>query len=338
VDYRDLKLGLEVLTEGEGGHIPRRFHQAAEQEFRANRVWTADPHIQGFGIGRKIVRGRVERDLTIKVYVDRKVPADQLDHPAPTAVAMKPFFRKEVPVDVQAIGQIRLEWSPIRSYSRPVIIGSSGAHQGVQAGTIGLLVQQLADPQHSYLLSACHTFALSGMANVGEAILQPSIVDGGNPPADQVAELSSWVVPQFTPFGYPNVADAAIARVTHPQPILPDIHLIDAPQGVAGVRLGTGVQKTGRTTGYTLGMVIDTDFKYDVTWPNPAGGFGRVGFRDQVLCTRYAAPGDSGSALLNRRRNRVVGIHVGGSEFSRFFLQDQECVCCAELRPALTVR
>jgi hypothetical protein len=180
-----------------------------------------------------------------------------------------------------------------------------------------LLVRRPDDAQHAYLLSTCHTFALSGMANVGDAIIQPSIVDGGNPPGDQVAELAAWAVPQFSPASFPNRADAAIARVTHPQAILPDIHLIDAPQGVAGVRLGTVVHKTGRTTGYTLGMVIDTDFKYQVDWPNPAGGFSRVGFSDQVRCTRYSAEGDSGSAVLNRRQNRVVGLHVGGSEHSR---------------------
>jgi hypothetical protein len=85
------------------------------------------------------------------------------------------------------------------------------------------------------------------------------------------------------------------------------------------VRLGTVVHKTGRTTAYTLGMVIDTDFRYQVEWPNPAGGFSRVGFSDQVLCTRYADAGDSGSAVLNRRHNRVVGLHVGGTEHSSFF-------------------
>ena len=89
------------------------------------------------------------------------------------------------------------------------------------------------------------------------------------------------------------------------------------------MRLGTVVHKTGRTTGYRLGVVLDTDFKYQVDWPNPAGGFARVGFSDQVLCTRYAAEGDSGAAVLNRRQDRVVGLHVGGSEHSSFFARSQ---------------
>jgi hypothetical protein len=175
MDYRDLKVALDILTEGEGGRIPERLSASAKKAFRANRVWTADSHIQGFGIGRKLVRDRREGPLTIKVYVDRKVPTDQLDQPAPRAVSLSPFFSEKVPIDVEAIGRIRLEWDPIRYYTRPVIIGSSGAHQGVHGGTIGLLVQRLDDAQHSYLLSTCHTFALSGMANVGEAIIQPSI-------------------------------------------------------------------------------------------------------------------------------------------------------------------
>ena len=98
------------------------------------------------------MREKREGFLAIKVYVDQKVPKDQLDHPAPSRVAMSPILTTEVPIDVEAIGRIRLEWDPIRHYTRPVIIGSSEAHQGVLAGTIGLLVRKL-DDAHPFLLA-----------------------------------------------------------------------------------------------------------------------------------------------------------------------------------------
>ena len=43
-----------------------------------------------------------------------------------------------------------------------------------------------------------------------------------------------------------------------------------------------------------------------------------LGLRDQVLCTRYTAGGDSGSVVLNSR-NRIVGLHFAGSESTSIF-------------------
>lgn len=80
--------------------------------------------------------------------------------------------------------------------------------------------------------------------------------------------MAEWISPQFAAHGFPNRVDAALARVTpdpHHLPIVPDIHLIDAPQGVAGrIQRGVVVHKTGRTTAYTLGLVIDVDFKFQI--------------------------------------------------------------------------
>ena len=47
---------------------------------------------------------------------------------------------------------------------------------------------------------------------------------------------------------------------------------------------------------------------------------GGVGFVDQVLCTRYTKPGDSGSLVLDKESGKAVGLHFaganGGSVFS----------------------
>jgi V8-like Glu-specific endopeptidase len=43
-----------------------------------------------------------------------------------------------------------------------------------------------------------------------------------------------------------------------------------------------------------------------------------VGFRDQVLCTRYTSGGDSGAAVLNKRRY-LVGLHFAGSASASVF-------------------
>ena len=43
-----------------------------------------------------------------------------------------------------------------------------------------------------------------------------------------------------------------------------------------------------------------------------------MGFRDQVLCTRYSAGGDSSWAVLNMKKE-VVGLHFAGSASSSIF-------------------
>ena len=78
------------------------------------------------------------------------------------------------------------------------------------------------------------------------------------------------------------------------------------------------VQKTGRTTDYTIGIIKDINFRTALTYRKPGGGRGRVGFWDQVLCTRYTASGDSGSAVLNMEKE-VVGLHFAGSDSSSIF-------------------
>ena len=54
--------------------------------------------------------------------------------------------------------------------------------------------------------------------------------------------------------------------------------------------------------------------------PSPALFQQSVGFLDQVFCTRYSRPGDSGSLVLDQATGKAVGLHFaganGGSVFS----------------------
>ena len=65
-----------------------------------------------------------------------------------------------------------------------------------------------------------------------------------------------------------------------------------------------------------LGTVRDVHFRFVLEYP----GVGNVGYVDQVLCTRYTRPGDSGSLVLDPASGRAVGLHFagasGGSVFS----------------------
>lgn len=81
------------------------------------------------------------------------------------------------------------------------------------------------------------------------------------------------------------------------------------------VRVGMKVQKTGRSTGHSWGKVIDTDFQAIVPYPDPdnPAKLRNVLFRDQVLCTRFTDPGDSGALVLSST-GKAIGLHFAGSD------------------------
>jgi hypothetical protein len=331
MEYRDLKKALEVLTEGGKARIPERLRGTADRLFQRHRSWLTDTHIQGFGIAARSVAGRWRPELALKVYVDQKLPAADIENPAPSEVRLPGIVKEPVPVDVEMIGTMRLDFDPIRYRTRPAIPGSSAAHQGVHAGTLGCLVQGKGDAGPLCVLGTCHTLAVSGLAAAGDPILQPSVTDGGHSPGDTIAQLVAWVQPIFSATGYPNRVDAAVARVTQPGLVTSHIHLIGHPVGVGKVRRGSIIQKTGRTSNYTVGMVFDLDYKFQIDWPQAGEGNGRVGFRDQVLCTKYAAGGDSGAAVLTMQ-GRVVGLHVGGTEWTSVFCRIEPALKALECR------
>jgi S1-C subfamily serine protease len=202
---------------------------------------------------------------------------------------------------------------------RPAIPGFGVGHLDVTVGTLGCLVTVKGDKKGLYILSNSHILANEGVANKGDIIIQPGRYDGGNAPNDVIAKLFEWVQFQFTPSGFPNLVDAAIAKVNKKKDVVSAIYKIGIPKGVSTfVRRGMRVQKTGRTTDYTIGEIRDVDYRLALNYKIPSGGSGRVGLSDQVLCTRYTAGGDSGSAVLNMS-GKVVGLHFAGSPSSSIF-------------------
>ena len=140
--YAELKLGLEILTEGPEAPVPRRlatpaFAAATEQLARDTRGWTRGPGIQGLGIGPKVTAGRTLDHLALKVYVETKKPVAALAHVVPPRVAIPGVGR--LPTDVQAIGRVRREVFPDRV--RPAMPGCGVGHVRTSVGTFGCLVK-----------------------------------------------------------------------------------------------------------------------------------------------------------------------------------------------------
>jgi len=220
-----------------------------------------------------------------------------------------------------------LEPQLLRRRMRPCPAGFSVGNVAVTAGTLGSVVYDflpgastdppgpgIGVPARYYLLSNNHVLAASNAAQIGSAIVQPGVFDGGVDPKDRIATLTRFVPIQFAPAvpvdRHNNVVDAALAQCEFSDATR-EIYFSGAPRAwrrKANVSVGDLVKKTGRTTNITFGRVISTDATVDVGY----GASGIARFRDQILTTNISAGGDSGS-LVTSLDDVAVGLLFAGS-------------------------
>jgi hypothetical protein len=306
---------LDFLTDGGDAPVAQALKAEAASLQASSMNWIYGDGIQGLGISYKEVESAKLQDLSLKVYVEKKLPEERCDNPVPGFIDSD-SFEERIVTDVVEIGKVTQESNTARV--RPMIPGYGVGHVNITVGTLGCLVRKNTNSDKLYMLSNSHVLADEGLGSVGDTIIQPGDHDGGSPPGDKAGELADWVPFQFAQTGFPNLVDAAIAEIS-PGSATSAIDSIGVPGGFSNaVRIGTRVQKSGRTTGYTIGQVTDINYRLGLQYTHPNGGQARVGFRDQVLCTRYTAGGDSGSAVLNMNAN-VVGLHFAGSPSSSIF-------------------
>lgn len=209
--------------------------------------------------------------------------------------------------------------NPRRSFARPVPIGVSTGQVDVTAGTIGARVTRGGDV---FALSNNHVYANKNDAAVGDYILQPGRVDGGQDPADAIGRLHDFERIKFcSPFPVcpGNQIDAAIAETTADQlgNSTPSNGYGTPRRSSVAAKLGMAVQKYGRTTGHTTARIGGLNATINVGF---RGGTAR--FTGQIVITQagFSAPGDSGSLIVTAgsgdNARRPVGLLFAGSETS----------------------
>ncbi|NNF99964.1 MAG: hypothetical protein HKM93_11345 [Desulfobacteraceae bacterium] len=292
-------------------------------------------NIVATGIGYKVSGGQKTEDLSIVCSVTEKL--------APSGISGTDMVPKSIdglPTDVVQTGRIRALQLPTDRH-RPAPGGVSIGHFEITAGTLGCLVKKNGV---LHILSNNHVLANSNDATIGDAILQPGPHDNGSNPADKIAELTEFVTINFT--GIPsecptangiagilngiadifgsntrlhavttmaeeNLVDAAIARPLNPDDVKNEILNIGAVNGSAEAELGMAIKKSGRTTGFTTGEILQVDVTVNVQY-----GAGKIAtFRDQLMAGAMSQGGDSGSAVLDDQ-NRLVGLLFAGSDQS----------------------
>jgi len=283
--------------------------------FRAMAAATGpepEQNVVGVGIGEKISDGKHTGMLAVKFLVRIKYSENEI-----SKKQMLPKLVNGLPTDVEQVGTFRkfAAAAPIpnpRTKIRPAPPGSSvgfkdPANKFVMAGTFGLLAK---DSHGVYVLSNNHVLADESRLPIGSPIFQPGLLDGGNPNTDQIAKLR-----RFVPLnaGVLNKVDCAIAEALKKTLVTNAILLIGPPRGVAPAQRDMVVHKFGRTTSYTVGRVTSINTDVAVQYDTGVFKFGGQIIIQGLNNTAFSAAGDSGSGILERGSNRVVGLLFAGS-------------------------
>lgn len=294
--------------------MPKRHRDTARYVQADCQSWLHEAGIQGIGIGEKLTKNKKTGVNGLRIYVEQKLPKSKLKAVAPKKLAFGD--NDAVPVDVIPIGKLKLHDNTQRI--RPLTAGSSIANVSRSAGSLGLVVKSVDDPNTPYILSAYHVLA-PVPGKLDKVITQPALEDSGNNLNDRIAEFSAAFPIVFGRAGFPNKADAAVAKVLPGQIVSRSIPFIGIPVDYTSMlRRGQNLRMFGRSSGYKTGKILDPDFKMNLEYPDAGGNSLFAGFRDQVLCTHYADFGDSGSAILNSN-DHVIGLHISGSDLTSVF-------------------
>jgi hypothetical protein len=203
------------------------------------------------------------------------------------------------------------------------------------SGTLGALIQDQSGRQ--YLLSNNHVLAQSDQASVGDAIVQPGLIDnnctpnGDGPGTTPVASLTGWLALNSRATN----ADAAIAQVAS-RAVDPagrilelGVKQVDGTLGAAapgtsssGGRgeaawLDMKVAKSGRTTGLTCGLVSAVDVDISVNYFKDCAEtrpYLTKLFKGQVAISgnAFSDAGDSGALVVDAGNAEPVGLYFAG--------------------------
>jgi hypothetical protein len=306
--------------------------RADEIEGTAKVVEVQDKHerellcldnVVGVAASFKVKGDKPTRKWSLTVLVEKK-PA-LADVPKASRI---PAEINGVPTDVVEVG--KLEPLVFNARVRPALPGYSIGHHNITAGTFGCLVRDIRrccckvekdcdcngfrqECAGDYLiLSNNHVLAASNAGKSGDLILQPGPFDGGVFPSDAIATLERFEPIVFGMSGY-NLVDAAVARPTYSRNVTTSIIGVAMPRGVDQAFVGSPVIKVGRTTQVTVGRVLAVNATV-LVGPYPGGGVGE--FRHQILTTPMAAPGDSGSLLMDANLSAIGLLFAGSAQIT----------------------
>ncbi len=279
-----------------------------------------DRNFLGVGLGYKEKDGALLKSTpAVKFYVRRKKALGELKSDEVLRIS-------GATTDVVEMAALRARGS-FTQRVRPGVGGSSGCTvvPGLNyTGTLGLGMRGYgALSDRTFVLSNNHVLANENRSSIGDAVIQPGSLDGGNENSDRIGHLYDYVPLRFEDPSSSNPppvnrVDAACAEIERFGSFSREIFWVGYPKGwrrrqsvMDAVARGEDlVQKTGRTTGYTRGQINAVDFDGWVGYDT-----GDAWFEDQLLITPgdFSDSGDSGSCILDTDENIVGLLFAGGA-------------------------
>jgi len=272
-------------------------------------------NVVGVGIGRKLINGGATGPYCLRLFVEHKLPREVL-----RPEELLPGEIGGIPTDVIETGRFVASRAKVpggRRRRRPIQPGCSIGFQYTgrraswrMAGTLGALVEKNGT---LCILSNNHVLAQENLLPPGSSIFQPALLDGGIPHHDAVAQLAEFVELSATEA---NEMDCALAQILDPSAVrltfLPKVGRLRSGEPTTPSE-DAAVEKVGRTTGYTTGVIFETQADVRVQYVE----LGNLLFRDQVLIVgekrRFSDEGDSGSVIVERATKRPTALLFAGS-------------------------
>lgn len=271
------------------------------------------PGITGVDVGYKYVKGKRTNDIAIRVMVAKKKKTVPPNEQIPAEIdgiktdvierVIVPFVMRKPLKEVAPIPDNK-KYDPLQG---GISIGPDRSINGyVYAGTLGCVVTDNASGEVR-LLSNFHVMAIDNGWKVGDAMDQPSLVDGGSA-ADKVGTLSKAVLSTHV--------DGALSTLIGRKTACTIVDIGDI-KGTAVASLNDPVRKRGRTTLLTYGFVDAINGTVKIDYGDGIGTktlTDQIGIRaDTAHNTMFSDHGDSGSVVVDAD-NKVIGLLFAGSE------------------------
>lgn len=317
---KELLDALEMVS-GTKGPKPESLGVLETTHVQRIRTIFDDRNIVGIGIAQKESEKKLTGELSLCFYVEKKIAKSKMKSHKMVPPVLSVANRAAVFTDVQEIGKVRPQVNKRKS---PLLSGYSVGNS-TDTGTLGAIVKK---GTKLFLLSNSHVLAKSGKGKAGDVIMYPGEADNAGK-AQNVGVLSDIL--QFqTGDDFLNRVDAALAEVDESFLNEIDFSIFGAkspPDTIDPVR-GMKIVTRGRTSGNTEGEVQDIHFRIVLPYPD----IGKIGFLDQVKCTHYSKPGDSGSVIVDKKSKKIVGLHFAGSGNASIFNPIAEVVKALKFR------
>ena len=273
-----------------------------------SQLWWHDV-VMGYGLAEERTDRRPTGRLSVRFYVNRKLPKSRLKSPhcipSSLRVATARGRYADIPTDV-------VELPRLPAAQRTVNAGDSMGHVIGTFGTFGLAVRDAAG--QVYALTCAHVVAPHFLNATGAAVESPADNSGDAGPnvMGKVFRFTGFVEAAL------NTADAALVKpashVTLSNASLglssPPRFSMLTPAQFAGMKNRTAIVQSHRGA---VAAVIDSvanDLPFDFS-----GRFFR--FTEVVSYIASVEPGDSGSAVVDAMSRDVLGLHFAGSRADR---------------------